>query len=70
MPIVREASSFVPDIGTTDTSDKQRSTECSLYVTRAKNRSGLLNLCRAFFVLFALKKDMEKDLKNTTNSKY
>ena len=30
MLVVREASSFVPEIGTTDTSDKQRSTECSL----------------------------------------
>ena len=29
MLVVREASSFVPEIGTTDTSDKQRSTECS-----------------------------------------
>ena len=29
MLVVREASSFVPEIGTADTSGKQRSTECS-----------------------------------------
>ena len=69
MLVVREASSFVPEIGTADTSGKRRSTECSHVVTRAKNRSDLLNLCRRFLQLFDYKKLREKDLKKNTNPK-
>ena len=49
---VREASSFVPEIGTADTSDKRRSTECSHNVARAKNGSDLLNPCAGRFSFF------------------
>ena len=69
MLVVREASSFVPEIGTADTSGKRRSTECSHVVTRAKNRSDLLNLCREFLVLFAVKKHVKKDLKKNKQQK-
>jgi hypothetical protein len=32
MLVVREASSFVPEIGTADTNDKRRSTEFALQI--------------------------------------
>ena len=51
---VREASSFVPEIGTADTSGKRRSTECSHDVARAKNGSDLLNPCAGSFCNFFL----------------
>ena len=63
MLVVREASSFVPEIGTADTSGKQRSTECSHVVTRAKNRSDLLNLCRALWFFHAMKERKRKTCK-------
>jgi hypothetical protein len=46
---MREASSFVPEIGTADTSDKRRSTECSHNVARAKNGSDLRSPCAGRF---------------------
>ena len=57
---VREASSFVPEIGTADTSDKRRSTECSHDVARAKNGSDLLNPCAGSFCNFCGQK-VEKE---------
>ena len=44
MPVVREASSFVPEIGTADTNDKRRSTESHLSGT-SKEQERLVNAC-------------------------
>ena len=69
MLVVREASSFVPEIGTTDTSDKQRSTECS--PKWHEQRTGVAcSTCAGPFCNFLCdKKLIEKDLQKNTNPK-
>ena len=69
MQEAREASSFVPEIGTLRHKRQTTFDRVLTQVARAKNRSGLLNLCRRFLLLFDYKKLREKDLKKDINSK-
>ena len=69
MLVVREASSFVPDIGTADTNDKLRSTESSPKWHEQRTGATCECLCREFLVLFAVKKHIEKDLKQNKRHK-
>ena len=55
MPVVREASSFVPEIGTADTNDKRRSTESHLSGT-SKEQERLVKLMPGVFVTFCATK--------------
>ena len=55
MPVVREASSFVPEIGTADTNDKRRSTESHLSGT-SKEQKRLAQLVPGLFVTFCATK--------------
>ena len=66
---MREASSFVPDIGTADTSDKQRSTECS--PKWHEQRTGVAcETCAGPFCNFLCDKKLrEKDLQEEYKSK-
>ncbi len=69
MPVVPEASSFVPEIGTADTSDKRRSTECSL--KWHEQRTGVAcSTCAGPFCNFLCDKKLrEKDLKKNIRQK-
>ena len=70
MLVVREASSFVSEIGTLRHERQATFDRVLTQVARAKNRSDLRNLCRRFLLLFDYKKLREKDLKKNIRQKY
>ena len=69
MLVVREASSFVPEIGTADTNDKRHSTECSLKWHEQRTGVACSTCAGRFSSFLSDKKDMEKDLHKNTNPK-
>ena len=69
MLVVREASSFVPEIGTADTNDKRRSTESSPKWHEQRTGATCETYAGRFCNFLRDKKLREKDLQKNTNPK-
>ena len=63
MPGVREASSFVPEIGTQTQATRERRTRNIRRISEPRSERLAQPVCREFLVLFTVKKHVEKDYK-------